>query len=69
MEHSGLGSVMWVFGTRSSHFLYRKPRPAVAPHGATSIEPYTGAYSTRRRSDGAMRGGEGESSSAPLTVW
>ena len=33
MEHSGLGSVMWVFGTRSSHFLYRKPRPAVAPHG------------------------------------
>ena len=33
MEHSGLGSVMWFFGTRSSHFLYRKPRPAVAPHG------------------------------------
>ena len=31
MEHSGLGSVMWVFGTRLSHFLYRKPRPAVAP--------------------------------------
>ena len=36
MEHSGLGSVMWVFGTRSSHFLYRKPRRAVAPHGVTS---------------------------------
>ena len=29
----------------------------------------TGAYSTRCRSDGAMRGCEGESSSAPLTVW
>ena len=38
MEHSGLGSVMWVFGTRLSHFLYRKPRPAVAPHGATSSQ-------------------------------
>ena len=36
MEHSGLGSAMWVFGTRSSHFLYRKPRLEVAPHGATS---------------------------------
>ena len=69
MEHSGLGSAMWVFGTRSSHFLYRKPRPEVAPHGAT-LEPDTGAYSAAiRRSDGAMRGGDGESSSAPLTVW
>ena len=68
MEHSGLGSVMWVFGTRLSHFLYpQAPARGRATRG--NLKPDTGAYSTRRRSDGAMRGGEGESSSAPLTVW
>ena len=50
MEHSGLGSAMWVFGTRSSHFLYRKPRPEVAPHGATSSPTRA---PIRRRSAGA----------------
>ena len=68
MEHSGLGSVMWVFGTRLSHFLYRKPRPAVAPHGATS-SPTRAPIQRGAGAPAAMHGGEGESSSAPLTVW
>ena len=55
MEHSGLGSVMWVFGTRSSHRLRRKPRPAGGRHWA-SFKPVavasrrvgkTGAYAGR----------------------
>ena len=33
------------------------------------IEPDTDGYSTRRSCDGEIRGDEGESSSAPLTVW
>ena len=62
----------WVRDVGFRHSVVSLPLPQAPARGRATrgnLEAYTGAYSTRRRSDGAMRGGEGESSSAPLTVW
>ena len=62
----------WVRDVGFRHSVVSLPLPQAPARGRATrgnLEPDTGAYSTRRRSDGAMRGGEGKSSSAPLTVW
>ena len=53
--------------------LWRKRKPSV-PALATKMvvgppELILSAYSTRRSCDGAMRGADGKTTSAPLTVW
>ena len=48
--------------------LEERDRPGRVRGSWDILEPDTGGYSTRRRCDGAMRGGEGESSNAAVTV-
>ena len=63
----------WVRDVGFRHSVVSLPLPQAPARGRATrgnLEPDTGAYSAAiRRSDGAMRGGDGESSSAPLTVW